>query len=539
MVLALVSALAMLLPGGAVASTTQDSLLQDDGALLANPVGTLQRMRLLGASQIRIAIRWNVLAPRPTSRTRPRGFKAANPAAYPAAKWAPLDTVVRDATQGRFALMFNVVGPPPRWAEGPGAPKNNPYPPGWKPSQTEFQAFMQALATRYRGNYKPAGATSPLPRVGIWSIWNEPDYGPSLSPQGLPGNLTIEHSPEMYRGLVDAAWTALHRTGHGKDTILIGELAPRGEPNPEQPKASWGVASGMKPIPFVRAMYCVDVHYKQLRGKAASLRGCPTNAAGSARFRARHPGLFQATGFSDHPYSRWYPPNVEAHPDPGYAALAQIGNLTHALDKANSAYHSFKRFRIWNTEYGYITDPPKHYVKKTPYVSPTVAAEYLNWAEYISYRNPRIQSFAQFLLADPLPALKSNDFGGFASGLLNNRLGQKPTYSAWRLPIFMPVTKAHAGHALEVWGAARPVHFARLDSPTDVESVQIQFAPGSSTAYTTVRTVTVTDPHGYFDAHVVFPGAGTVRLTWTYPVDDMLLAPGYATFSRHVSINVS
>ncbi|MDQ6605053.1 MAG: hypothetical protein M3Z06_00725, partial [Actinomycetota bacterium] len=326
------------------------------------------------------------------------------------------------------------------------------------------------------------------------------------------------------------------------DTILFGELAPRGEPNPEQPKATWGVFSGMKPITFVRAMYCVDAHYKAFRGSAASLRGCPTNAAGSAKFRSRNPALFQASGVSIHPYSRWYPPNVEAHPDPDYAALAQTGNLTRALDKVNRVYHSSKRFSIWSTEYGYITSPPKlrhDPISIAQYLPQATAATYLNWAEYISYKNPRIQSFDQYLLKDPLPRLKSNSYGGFASGLLSYTNSQKVTYSAWRMPIFMPVTKLHPGRVVEVWGAARPAHFALLEVPNDAETVQIQFAPGSSSNYTTVKTVTVTDPRGYFDAHAAFPGSGTVRLTWTYPADDLQLAPGYTAFSRHVKITVS
>jgi hypothetical protein len=547
-VLAVISALAMIVPTGATASSTQHAMIQDDGALIADPVGTLQRLRLLGADQIRVAVRWDAIAPKPTSRKRPAGFKASNPAAYPKARWGQLDTIVRDATQAGFGINFNVVGAIPRWAEGPGAPRNQPYPSGWKPSPSEYKAFVEAVGTRYSGNYDPAtGRTAPghptdLPRVSMWSVWNEPDYGPSLSPQGLPGNLKVEHAPAMYRGLVDAAWSALHQTGHGRDTFLLGELAPRGEPNPEQPKLTWGIFSGMKPLTFVRAMYCVDVHYKPLRGTAARLRDCPTNAAGSARFRGQHPALFAASGFSDHPYSRWYPPNVEAHPDPDYTVLAEIGNLTRALDKVTHVYHSSKRFPIWNTEYGYITSPPKHSPDgptKHIYVSQGTAAYYLNWAEYISYRNPRIQSFEQYLLRDPLPALKSNDYGGYASGLLTYGNAQKTTYSAWRTPIYLPVTKTHPGRAVEVWGAARPVHFALSDVRGEAETVQIQFAPGSSSNYTTVRTVTVTDPHGYFDAHVVFPGSGTVRTTWTYPADDLLLAPGYATYSRHVKITVS
>ena len=82
----------------------------------------------------------------------------------------------------------------------------------------------------------------------FWSIWNEPDYGPSLAPQGLPGNLTVEHSPWMYRDLLDAAWTALHQTNHAYDTVLFGEVAPRGYPNPENPRLPFGVFNGMKPL---------------------------------------------------------------------------------------------------------------------------------------------------------------------------------------------------------------------------------------------------------------------------------------------------
>jgi hypothetical protein len=51
--------------------------------------------------------------------------------------------------------------------------------------------------------------------------------------------------------------------------------------------------------------------------------------------------------------------------------------------------------------------------------------------------------------------------------------------------------------------------------------------------------VTITSRVGYFDTHVVFPSSGTVRLTYTYPMSDMLLAPGFQLFSRHVSVTVS
>ncbi len=350
---------------------------------------------------------------------------------------------------------------------------------------------------RYSGNYVPAGASSPLPRVDFWTIWNEPDYGPSLAPQGVPGDLTVENSPRMYRNLLDAGWSSLLATGHrpSSDTIAFGELAPRGE-------SYWGVFSGMKPLTFLRALYCVDSSYHQLRGVAARIRGCPTTPAASRRFRAQNPALFDASGVTDHPYMRWYKPNHELGPDPtnhssttDYTSLGVIGNLTHALDRLQGVYGSRTRFAIYDTEFGYITSPPKHSPDPTSsvrvlYLSPAIAADYMNWAEYISWRNPRIRSYDQYLLWDPLRPNRANDWGGFASGLLSWNGVQKATYYAWRLPLYLPATTARRGHALEVWGCIRPAAFGIIDTGSP-QTAEIQFAPRSRGQYTTVQTVTI------------------------------------------------
>src|SRR5436309_3285928 len=82
----------------------------------------------------------------------------------------------------------------------PGRPSGNSNP-HWEPSPAEFGAFVRAVATRYSGSYDPVqerlapGDPDDLPRVSFWSIWNEPDYGPSLAPQGVPGDRTVENSP--------------------------------------------------------------------------------------------------------------------------------------------------------------------------------------------------------------------------------------------------------------------------------------------------------------------------------------------------------
>jgi hypothetical protein len=310
---------------------------------------------------------------------------------------------------------------------------------------------------------------------------------------------------------------------------MFGEVAPRGE-------NKWGVFSGMKPLVFFRSLYCVDSHYRPLRGGAATVRGCPATPAGSARFRSAHPALFDATGVSDHPYMRWYPPNREQKPDPDYTSLGEIGRLEGALGRLQRVYGSRAVLPIYNTEFGYITTPPKHDSQlepngqRYPWVTQKTAALYLNWAEFLSWRDHRIASFAQYLLYDPLPALKSNDCGSFASGLFNWGPSQvpKPTYFAWRMPLYLPVTTATSGRSLEVWGCVRPAPYAVADTGQP-QTAQIQFAPASGSPYTTIATATINSTDNcYFDMRVQFPSSGTVRVAWQYPAGD----PQLGNFSR-------
>jgi hypothetical protein len=533
------------------ASSSQVSVIEDDVHLQADPAGTLERMRALGADAVRASVPWQAIAPAPGSTHAPGGFDQSDPASYPSANWRLWDEIVVDGRRDGLTVDLDLMGGAPRWALGPGRPKGNSNP-NWEPSPAAYGAFVQAVATRYGGAYDPrAGALVPggsddLPRVSFWSIWNEPNYGPSLAPQGVPRDLALENSPHMYRRMVDAAWAALGAAGHGpgSDTILVGEFAPRGENR-------WGVFSGMTPLVFLRALYCVDSSYHELRGTAARVRGCPTTPAGSRRFRTQHPALFAASGIADHPYSRWYPPNVEVDPDPttgvstaGYASLAVIANLARALDRVQRVYGASRRFPIWNTEFGYITSPPKRSPdlrsgRRVVYVSPSVAAGFDNWAEYISWRNARVRSFAQYPLYDPVRAAQSNDWGGFASGLETFAGVPKATYAAWRLPLFLPITSGRRGRSLEVWGCVRPAAVA-LHGGGSPQTAEIEFAPGTSGAFTTIQTVTLSDPSNcYFDVRVKFPGSGTVRLSYDDPpLDPTLTADPGQIESRPVQISL-
>ncbi len=488
-----------------------ETIFEPDEQLRVNPAATLDTMRRLGVARVKLYVPWVAVAPDSAATAPPAGFDASDPGAYPASTWTYYDTVVRDATERGIGIDLTVGAPAPKWATGPGAPPGAP--PGvWKPSPARFSQFVHALAVRYSGRYTPTGAPSPLPRVDFWAIWNEPNYGPELAPQAIDHS-TIEVSPSLYRGLADAAWTELQQTGHGHDTILIGELAPRGITTGDNP----GNFSGMVPLRFVRALYCVDPSLHPLRGAAATERGCPATATGSSSFAAENPALFQASGFAVHPYPQGaLDPDVITPGEPDYADLATLPRLLRLLDAVQQVYGSSKRFDLYSTEFGYKTNPP--FIAGVPIAQ---APLYLNWAEYLSWLDPRIRSYDQYELTDP-PATHSQ----FDTGLEFAGGAPKPTLAAFRLPIFLPVTRAPNGAALLVWGCVRPARYARQPQP-----VRIELQPHGSGAFKVIDTLSINDRDGYFDARVRFPSSGAVRLAWVYP-------DGTTIHSREVAIEI-
>jgi hypothetical protein len=270
-------------------------------------------------------------------------------------------------------------------------------------------------------------------------------------------------------------------------------------------------------LTFVRRLYCVDDRGRQLRGGGASAVGCPTTASASRRFRGANPALFKANGFGVHPYPFNLPPTRSDSHNRNNVEFNQIPQLVSLLDQLQRKYGSRKHFSIYNTEYGFETDPPNN--SRIPsgnhhFVSPDTAGLYINWAEYLSWRNPRIASTMQFLLNDPNPTQGASIFGygGFAAGLIFYGGRPKADYYAYRMPLFLPSSSTRRGRALEVWGAARPATHVR-----GVQRVQIQLRRGNHGAFRTVSTVRLRSSRGYYDVRVKFPAGGAVRAAWRYP----------------------
>jgi hypothetical protein len=510
--------LSLIAAGPAGASHNQTSILEPGG--VGDPGALIQELHHLGVATVRWGVGWSDISPDAGSSKRPK-FNASDPAAYPAGAWNTLDQVVRTAHADGMKVLFTLEGHAPKWAFGRGEPRD----PGqllgaWKPNAAEWGQFVHAAGLRYSGHYHG------LPKVTGWEIYNEPNFGQSLSPQSVGNVLT---SADMYRGLLGQAWKSLHATGHGHDTIIIGGLSAHGQNHGK-------VFGESKPLQFIRELYCVDQNYRPFRGGAARQRGCPSNAGS---FRAQNPGLFNASGFSVHPYplgkDQTVPPNRTRTPDKDYATFVQLPNVARALDRSVSAEGSRKHYAVWNTEYGYISNPPR-----SDGVSLANQAFYMNWAEYISWKNPRIGSFMQYLLVDPDPTHGVFACGGFSSGLIFNPAlttapcahgatggAPKPALDAWRLALYMPRTSARKDRALEVWGCVRPAAYAFRDTHR-AQIGRIQFEAKGSAVFADVGSVTLRGGSCYFDRRIKFPSSGLVRLAYAYPVSDTSLLPTFA-----------
>jgi hypothetical protein len=468
----------------ASASSTQISIMT--AASAGSATAELSTLRALGVTEVRVPLSWASVAPAGKQPSNP-----SSPNSYPASAWAQYDAFDTAAAADRITVDFDIGNPSPRWAQAGGAPGYLKNSGNWKPNAAEFGSFVKAVATRYNGH-------NGLPRVSNWSIWNEPNYGPSLAPQASEGGRVVV-AATYYRNLVDAADSAFKATGHGGDTITFGETAPHGY-------ANGGIDSGTAPLIFLRALYCVGSNYRPLTGSLASASGCPTTARASRSFRSKNPLLFTAKGFAAHLYAQGQAPNKTlasrspcARIDTADSAdLANAGKLASTLDSANRAYGSHSHLNIYNTEYGFQTDPPETPACNVRPVSQDTAAVYDNWGEYLSWKNSRIASFDQYLLVDP-------QGGNFASGLIFADGTQKAGYDAFQVPLFMPTTSVRSASTLEVWGGARSSHFG------GASNVLLQFQPNGG-SWSTVATPGLS--HGYFDTHVRFTQSGSLRVVW-------------------------
>jgi hypothetical protein len=494
----------------AVASPNQEMVLQDDPNFVhwKSPFEldyALRYAKRLGVDRIRVSVYWDLIAPRPNRRRRPRlRPSAASPLAYRQAAWDRYDAIVKLAARNGLGVLFTVTGSAgkmPKWAVKRGRRRGRPD----NPKPREFRDFVRALGTRYSGRWPdpraPRGTF--LPRVTHWSLWNEPNFS-TASPVRRRNRFPL--SAAVYRRLLDGAYSGLVRSGHGADTILLGETSPiSGRFYPGQTKRTIG------PLKYVRDLYCVTRRFRRYRGRAARRRGCPRTAGARRRFAARHPVLFRAAGFAHHPYTKRFRPTFR-YRDRDTVTLGNLRRLERTLDRALSRWGVRRRLPIWITEYGYQTRPPDPFNG----VSWERQAEWMSWSEFLSYRDPRVASFAQFLLVDDKPVGRfrrrrdPRRWVTWQSGLYTAQRTAKPLATEFVRSIHLDPADVRPGRSVRVWGIYRNA------PPGAVIPARVEFQ-GADGVWRTLAQVLVRNPRGYLDTRVRPPGEGALRIVWSNP----------------------
>ncbi|HVS28316.1 MAG TPA: hypothetical protein VHE14_02125 [Solirubrobacteraceae bacterium] len=495
-VIALAACWASLPTAPASASPAQLSIMMDDDLMLyrgdAQRADALAKMKSVGVDAVRVTVLWSVLGERTDAKYAAGSRNLDDPKFYPRGNWVRYDNFVRDAYQAGIVPYLDVTGPGPAYAHqrAPSAKDQKT----WKPKAKLFGQFVQAVGTRYSGTYRAPGSHgSRLPKVALWSLWNEPNQPGWLEPQFAGG---IPVAPTLYRQLFASGRAALETTGHGSDVIMGGETAPIGAD-------SGGKRSPMAPKQFIRELFCLGPDGQPYSGSAASRRHCSDlDSIGQLRMNA----------WAHHPYTKKRPP-TEPDPNPEDITIANIQDVADVLDQAAKGGHLASGLPIVSSEFGYQTNPPNPFAG----LSQEDQATRINIGDHLAFNNPRVMGQTQFELRDAPPDRKQRKgsrlyWRTFQSGLFTLGGDAKPSLAAYAMPLDVnpgPPDPASGQGTVKVWGQLR------FRPRGIVDQVQMQFRLEGGTAWVNVGApVAVTNPLGFYEAQEPAPFAGIWRAAW-------------------------
>jgi hypothetical protein len=518
--LAALSLDALLSAAPARANPTLLSFMMDDDLLVFDTFGTrefaVRYMKNSGVDGIRVTVPWKFVSGESNGRPRRRparftGRRAEDPRSYRADIWDRFDDIVRLGRDHGLVVLFNVTGPGPVWAH-PKAPFANRFDqPAWRPNVGDFRRFVKAVGKRYSGGWRDENQhRDVLPKVRLWSIWNEVNQPASLAPQlAFEPRLRrrIPVAPIIYRDLYYAASGALRSVGHADSALFMGETAPLGGFEPR---------IRLWPKQFIRELFCLRPDLRPYAGLEARVRRCDV---------LRRNGPFHVTAWAHHPYTQKNAPTVrDGHRDS--INMANIGDLPRLLDAVADRTKLIPRgLPVALTESGWETLPPD----PTRGVSLEHQAEYLNLAQRLAYDHPRIFMDTQFILRDVHPRAQfrgqrnrlSQYWATWQSGLIFADGRPKPGYTAYLVPFDLRPDDGSGN--LRFWGQVRFL------APFAKQDVYLQFRPAGSEEWQFgAGPLTIENALGFWEHSLPSPGPGVWRVA--------LIFHGNPFLSRELSV---
>lgn len=442
-------------PQPAAASAGQEMMFEA-ARDLENPAtrdAAFAELQSLGVRSLRVTLYWHKVAPASNSRIRPK-VDLTDPASY---DWGGYEPEIAGAHARGWKILLTVTGPVPVWATKGARDRVT------RPSEDRFREFMIAVSKQFGS------------RITRYSIYNEPNLPQFLRPQYEKGKPV---SPQIYRGLYDAALRGLTSVGDRKP-VLMGETAPNGK-----------APSSVPPLDFVRGALCLNSKYKRTR---TCLRP-------------------RIDGWAHHAYTRKEGP-LKAPATPRLITVHVLNRLTAVLDRAAKAGAIRRNVPLYLTEFGMQSVPDPYYG-----VSLELQNSYRAIAEKIAYDNKRVRAISQYLLTDDFRTGTGNRCcGGFESGLRYSDGRNKPSLDGFRLPVVVQ----RNGAKVKIWALVRPARSA--------VSVRIERRTGTG-PWTALKTVT-TDARGYLNTTSTYKSGGQWRTLWTDAGGVTYTSPGVRAYT--------
>lgn len=266
------------------------------------------KTRAAGASYVRLALHWNVIAP----ATRPSGFVPTDPGS-PGYSWQAADTAVTEAVSAGLIPILDISGIP-RWAYAKRPQGVN----AGTPKASSLGQFATALAKHFDGS------TEGVPAVHVFQVWNEVNNSLFL------GSV----SGAVYRGMVNAVADAVHAVDP-RSVVIAGDLDPFGHPKGKKQK--W---HSVAPLAFMRSLLCLSKGKHPRRTCKATIR-------------------FDV--WSHHPYTFHGPfGHAQVAGDVSLGDLPRMRSLLRAGVRLHRVIspHSVK---FWVTEFSWDTKPPRRH----------------------------------------------------------------------------------------------------------------------------------------------------------------------------------
>ena len=352
-------------------------------ALYGNPATAFAALKTLRAQVLRVNLywggnQWAVAPKKPADATDPGD---------PAYSWAIYDRLVHYATDNNIKVVFSILFSP-GWANGGQAKNVAPT------DAKDLENFAYAAAERYSGLWIPPSwqldpslgkPNTPLPKVTMWTAWNEPNNPLWLSPQYKRVGATWRvESAYQYAKICNAIYNGVHSPYLGP---LQGEQVACGVTGPKGNDAPKGNRPSVDPLTFL------------------------TNAK---KF-----GMKTFDVYAHHPYADKGSEAPGYKPAGAQARRIQLGNIGTLITQLTKLYGPK---HLWITEYGYQTNPPDTTVFGISWAN---QALYMKQAFTMARANPRIDMMLWFLVKD------EPNIGGWQSGLQTVAGKKKPSWNTF------------------------------------------------------------------------------------------------------------